>query len=311
MNPEAMSYAPDTTDAIIEIEGLTRSFGRVTALDEISLTVPRGGVFGLVGENGAGKTTLIRHILGLLRAERGSVRVFGMDPVEQPQAVLARIGYLSEDRDLPTWMRVGELMRYVRAFYPNWDDGYAGRLREALDLDPKAKLGALSRGQLAKAGLLAALAHRPDLLLLDEPSSGLDALARRDILSAVIRTAAEEGRTVLFSSHLLHEVERVADRVAMLVKGRVVFCSAMDAIKEGHHQVTVRYSGPRPDFSGLPKLLTSRGKGQDSLLIFAADAKEARALAASTGGAVMAVEGMSLEEVFLARLGKPVEWAEI
>lgn len=311
MNPEAMSYAPDATDAIIEIEGLTRSFGRVTALDDISLTVPRGGVFGLVGENGAGKTTLIRHILGLLRAERGSVRVFGMDPVAAPQAVLACIGYLSEDRDLPTWMRVGELMRYVRAFYPNWDDDYAGRLREALDLDPKAKLGALSRGQLAKAGLLAALAHRPDLLLLDEPSSGLDALARRDILSAVIRTAADEGRTVLFSSHLLHEVERVADWVAMLVKGRVVFRAPMDAVKEGHHQVTVRYSGARPDFSSLPKLLTSRGKGQDSLLIFAADAEEARALAASTGGAVMAVDGMSLEEVFLARLGKPVEWAEI
>ena len=114
---------------VVEIEGLSRRFGEKVALDDVSLTVPDGSVFGLVGENGAGKTTLIKHVLGLLRAERGSVRVFGRDPAADPVGVLARVGYLSEDADLPGWMRVEELLRYVRAFYPNWDPVYAERLR--------------------------------------------------------------------------------------------------------------------------------------------------------------------------------------
>jgi ABC-2 type transport system ATP-binding protein len=156
----------------------------------VSLTVPTGGVFGLIGANGAGKTTLIKHLLGMLRAEQGSVRVFGQDPIENPVGVLGRIGYLSEDRDLPDWMRVSELMSYTQAFFPNWDERYAEELREAFDLNPNARIKTLSRGQRARAGLLAALAHRPPLLVLDEPSSGLDPVVRRDILSAIIRTIA-------------------------------------------------------------------------------------------------------------------------
>src|SRR6266480_1489869 len=118
-------------------------------------------------------------------------------------SILSPIGYLSEENDLPGWMRVDELIRYTRAFYPKWDDAYAEELRRAFALDPAAKIKDLSRGQRARAGLLIALAHRPELLVLDEPSSGLDPIVRRDILGAVIRTIADEGRTVLFSSHLL------------------------------------------------------------------------------------------------------------
>src|SRR5262249_14500579 len=153
----------------------------------------RGVVFGLVGANGAGKTTLIRHLLGLLRPNAGSVRVFGHDPVADPPAVLARVGYLSEENDLPGWMRVGELLRYTQAFYPAWDMDHAEDLRREFGLDPKAKVGHLSKGQRARAGLVVALAHRPELLVLDEPSSGLDPVVRRDILEAVIRAIAEEG----------------------------------------------------------------------------------------------------------------------
>src|SRR5438132_1411410 len=188
-------------ESVISVSELTRRFGATTALDSVSLSLPRGAVYGLVGANGAGKTTLIRHILGLLRAESGSVRVFGVDPVADPVAVLSRIGYLSEENDLPGWMRVDELIRYTSAFYPKWDDAYAEELRRAFALDYAAKIKDLSRGQRARAGLLIALAHRPELLVLDEPSSGLDPIVRRDILGAVIRTIADEGRTVLFSSH--------------------------------------------------------------------------------------------------------------
>ena len=222
------------TESVVEVSGLTRRFGDRTALDSVSLALPRGAVYGLVGANGAGKTTLIRHLLGLLRAESGFVRVFGLDPVRDPVRVLSRVGYLSEENDLPGWMRVDELIRYTRAFYPGWDDSYAEQLRQAFALDPAAKIRTLSKGQKARAGLLVALAYRPELLVLDEPSSGLDPIVRRDILGAVIRTIADEGRTVVFSSHLLEEVEQVADHVTMISHGKIVLSAPLDAIKESH-----------------------------------------------------------------------------
>src|SRR5438105_8123634 len=221
-------------EPVIEVTELTRRFDSKTALDSVSLSMPRGAVYGLVGANGAGKTTLIIHILGLLRAQSGSVRVFGLDPVADPVGVLSRIGYLSEENDLPGWMRVEELIRYSRAFYPAWDDVYAEELRQAFALDPTAKIKNLSKGQKARAGLLIALGYRPELLLLDEPSSGLDPIVRRDILGAVIRTIADEGRTVLFSSHLLEEVEQVADHVTMINNGKIVLSAPLDEIKESH-----------------------------------------------------------------------------
>lgn len=219
---------------IIELSQLTRRFGAKTALDSVSLSLPRGAVYGLVGANGAGKTTLIRHVLGLLKAESGSVRVFGLDPVNDPAGVLSRIGYLSEENDLPGWMRIDELMRYTQAFYPGWDEGYADELRQAFALDGAARIKTLSKGQKARAGLLIALAHRPELLVLDEPSSGLDPIVRRDILGAVLRTIAHEGRTVLFSSHLLDEVEAVADHVTMIDHGKIVLSAPLEEIKSTH-----------------------------------------------------------------------------
>jgi ABC-2 type transport system ATP-binding protein len=194
-------------------------------------------VHGLVGANGAGKTTLIKHILGLLRAQSGSVRVFGLDPVADPVAVLSRIGYLSEENDLPGWMRIDELLRYTRAFYPAWDDDYAEELRHTFDLAPTAQIGKLSKGQKARAGLLVALAYRPELLVLDEPSSGLDPIVRRDILAAVLRTIADEGRTVLFSSHLLDEVEQVADHVTMIRGGHIALSAPLSSIRESHRSL--------------------------------------------------------------------------
>ena len=222
------------SEAVISVTELTRRFDSATALDSVSLSLPRGAVYGLVGANGAGKTTLIKHIMGLLRAQSGSVRVFGLDPVADPVGVLSRIGYLSEENDLPGWMRVDELIRFSRAFYPAWDDDYAEELRQSFALDPAAKIKNLSKGQKARAGLLIALSYRPDLLVLDEPSSGLDPIVRRDILGAIIRTIADEGRTVLFSSHLLEEVEQVADHVTMIDRGKIVLSGALDAIREMH-----------------------------------------------------------------------------
>src|SRR5258708_267619 len=150
---------PGPGDPVIAITGLTRRFGAKTALNDISFNVPRGVVFGLVGANGAGKTTLIKHVLGLLKAKTGTVRVFGRDPVADPEGVLGRVGYLSEDNDLPGWMRIDDLMRYTQAFYPGWDDTFAEELRQRFELNPAAKGKHLSKGQWTRAGLLAALAY--------------------------------------------------------------------------------------------------------------------------------------------------------
>ena len=289
--------------SVIEISGLTRRFEHKLALNNVSLQVPRGRVFGLVGENGAGKTTLIKHVLGLLKAESGSVRVFGFDPVAAPVAVLSRIGFLSENRDLPPWMRVDELLRYTRAFYPQWDPAFAEELRNQFGLDPSAKIRNLSRGENAKAGLLLALAFRPELLLLDEPSSGLDPLVRRDILEAIIRTVADEGRTVFFSTHLLDEVERVADDVAMMFDGQVVLKGPLDQVKENHHRLVLRFESPQPAAPKVPGVLSITGSGLEWTVICNGSRQETVAAAARLGGRVVLEETPSLDEIFVARAG--------
>jgi ABC-2 type transport system ATP-binding protein len=290
-------------DDVIEISGVTRRFGAKRALENISLAVPRGVVFGLVGANGAGKTTLIRHVLGLLKAQSGTVHVFGLDPVREPVRVLSRIGYLSEEGDLPGWMRVDELMRYMRAFYPTWDEAYAQELRRQFALDPAAKVKSLSKGQKARAGLLVALAYRPELLLLDEPSSGLDPIVRRDILGAIVRTIADEGRTVLFSSHLLDEVERISDRVAMLKDGRILFTGELDQIKQSHHKLTLRFDGEVRRPPELEGVLSWEGRGCEWAAV-ARGRLEPLLLAASVLGAeVLEHRALSLDEIFLAQVG--------
>jgi ABC-2 type transport system ATP-binding protein len=290
-------------EPVVRLFELTRSFGKTLALNRVDLEVPQGKVFGLVGANGAGKTTLIRHILGLLKAQSGMVRVVGRDPVADPPAVLSRIGYLSEENDLPGWMRVGELVRYSRAFYPSWDDAYAEELQRDFGLSPAAQVGKLSKGQRARMGLLIALAYRPDLLVLDEPSSGLDPLARRDILGAIIRTIADEGRTVLFSSHLLGEVEQVADIVTMLDRGSVVFSAEVDSLKETHRCLTLRFSEARATPPTLSGALAWQGTGQEWTAVCSGGPTELAAAAAASGARVVAERVPTLDEIFLARVG--------
>jgi len=289
-------------ETVIEVRSLCRNFGATIALNDVSLNVSRGVVFGLVGENGAGKTTFIKHLLGLFRAKSGTVRVFGLDPVKDPVGVLGRIGYLSEERDLPDWMRVQELMNYTQAFYPKWDEGFAEELRQTFELDPKEKIKNLSRGKRAQEGLLIALAHRPDLLLLDEPSSGLDPVVRRDILSAIIRTVADEGRTVFFSSHLLDEVERVADHVAMIHEGKIVLCNTLERIKENHRTVVLQFDEPRTSYPDFPGILRCKGEAKEWTLLCEGNSEDIHKAAGEIGARVIEESIPSLEDIFVARV---------
>src|SRR5688572_20665059 len=293
----------DIPAPIVAIRNLTRQFANKRALDNVSMTVPRGVVFGLVGENGAGKTTLIKHILGLLRPQSGTVRVFGLDPVADPTNVLGRIGYLSENRDLPGWMRIDELLRYTQAFYSSWDAAYAEELRSQFGLDNAARVKNLSRGETARAGLLLALAHRPALLVLDEPSSGLDPVVRRDILEAIIRTVADEGRTILFSSHLLEEVERVSDQLAMMHNGKLVLCGPLEDIKQSHRRLVIRFQTAQPRPPVLSGALSITGAGQEWTVV-CNGAGDVLQSAARLGGNVVSEHAPSLDEIFVAHASR-------
>ncbi len=288
---------------IVEIHDLVRTYGRKRALNGVNLTLEKGTVLGLVGQNGAGKTTIIKHILGLLRAESGSVRVFGKDPVADPPGVLSRIGYLSEEGDLPMWMKVEELIRYSAAFYPGWDQSYCDSLQKQFGLSSKAKLGALSKGQRARAGLLVALAFRPELLLLDEPSSGLDPVVRRDILGAIIRTIADEGRTVLFSSHLLSEVEQVSDRVVMVKDGSIILDDNLARIKQTHFKVDLLLTEARNQAPLLEGSFGWTGESRNWSGLVSGDRDQFEVSVQALGGRIVSCEGVSLEDIFVAHAG--------
>ena len=290
-------------ESVIEIQSLSRRFGTNDALSDVSLTIPRGVVFGLVGTNGAGKTTLIRHVMGLLRPQRGSVAVFGLDPVANPTGVLARVGYLSELNELPEWMRIEELIGFTRSFYPTWDDSYARSLQQLFELDSRTQIQHLSKGQRARVGLLLALAFRPELLVLDEPSSGLDPLVRRDILVAVIDTVVQDGRTVLFSSHLLDEVERVADRVAIIEGGRIVRNEPIDQLKSRYLRLVLHFDDPVAEPPPTAGLFNWQGGGCNWSAYFCGSTHEAERLCIELKAQLVEVATPSLNELFVALVG--------
>lgn len=287
----------------VQIANLCRNFGQRKALDNVSISIPNGCVFGLIGANGAGKTTLLKHILGTLYAQSGSVHVFGRDPVSDPVGVLGRIGYMSENRDIPNWMRVGDLISYTANFYPTWDKSYAAELQGTFDLDPKTRVRNLSRGQRARTCLLLAIAHRPDLLILDEPSSGLDPVVRRDILGAIIRTIADEGRTVLFSSHLLDEVERVADRIAILHQGHIEIHCELESVKTQYRRVTLQFDVEPQSPPVLQACRLISGSGREWSFAAEGELQPLRQAAAKMGAEIVEESYLSLDELFMSRIG--------
>ena len=202
--------------------GLEKRYRRVRALDGLDLELEPGRVTVLLGENGAGKSTLLRTALGVVKPERGAVVVAGHDPLRRPDEARRRVGYVPDRPDAPPWMTIAELCRFSRAHQPRWCDRTADELIDAFDVPRATRLGAMSKGQGTKAMLVLALAHDPEVLLLDEPFGGLDPLVREDVLRAVIGALRSERRTVLCATHELDVAARIADRVAIVAAGRVL-----------------------------------------------------------------------------------------
>ena len=214
----------------IETVDLTRRFRRTEAVDHLSLQVPAGSIFALIGPNGAGKTTTIKLVMNLLRPTRGAARVLGTDSRRLAPRDLQHIGYVSENQRLPDWMTPGELLDYCRPFYPTWDEDLRRSLQAQLGLTATTPLRTLSRGTRMKAALLSSLAYRPELIILDEPFTGLDPLVRDELIRALLEVSDDRTRTVLISSHDIEEVERLADWVGFIDRGRLLFAEPVSSL---------------------------------------------------------------------------------
>ena len=227
----------------IETTTLTRRFRTTEAVHDLTLKVPAGSIFALVGPNGAGKTTTLKILMNLIRPTSGSARVLGTDSRRLGVRELQRIGYVSENQDLPDWMTPDELLAYVRPFYPTWDQALCDRLRVELSLDTKTRLSRLSRGTRMKAALLSSLAYRPELLVLDEPFTGLDPLVRDELIRALLELPGEGPFTCLISSHDIDEVERLADWVGFISGGRLMFAEPVATLLARFRLVEVTGDG--------------------------------------------------------------------
>jgi ABC-2 type transport system ATP-binding protein len=236
----------------VATQGLVKRFGRETALDHVNLQVPEGAVYVLVGPNGAGKSTTFKVLMDLVRASGGSARVFGLDPRAHGPGVRAQIGYVPERHDWGYgWMRVGRMLEHHATFYPSWDREYALRLARVFDLRLDRKLGTLSKGQGRRVHLTMALAHRPRLLVLDEPTDGLDPVMLDETLGFLAEHIAETPTTVLISTHQVNDVDRLADHVGAMRDGRLVLQVARDTL----HRMLRRYRAEVPDgWTGAPGL---------------------------------------------------------
>jgi ABC-2 type transport system ATP-binding protein len=220
------------SEPAIEIHRLVKSYGSKSVLTDLDLSIEQGSVVGLLGINGAGKTTLIKCALGLIRPQAGFIRLLGEDAWDLSAVAKARIGYVPQSIRFYTWMKARHLIDYTAAFYPNWDHGLVADLIKDWAIPANDRIVTLSAGQLQKLGILLAIGHNPDLLILDEPAASLDPLARRQFLQMLIDLAEPGCRTVLFSTHITSDLERVADQVAILKSGTIIWRGLLDDLKE-------------------------------------------------------------------------------
>ncbi len=278
---------------------LTKFYGARCVVDSLDLLVPQGCVYGLLGRNGAGKSTTIKMLMGMVQPDFGAIDVLGHAVDAMPASVRTRIAYIAEGHPLYNWMTVGEAARFAAAFYPRWNQRLLDQILDHFELSPRAKLRRLSNGQRAQASLALAVAPEPELLVLDDPTLGLDTVVRRDFLESLIQIIQRQGRTILFSSHILGDVERVADRIGVMVDGVLRVDCPTDHFRESIKRVVLEFRGAPPDWPGGGRTVSWRHVGPTLELVTVGFDDEQRALAESLEPAAIDVFDLNLEDAFI------------
>lgn len=289
--------------SVVELTRVSRRFGNVRAVDDLSLTLRPGECFGLLGRNGAGKSTTLRLIAGLLHADAGTVRIFGRDPLREPETAKFRMGYLAEDQAFPGVLRANDLFKFFAACHPTWEWDFAESIVDRFQIPVHRPLKELSKGQQRQAALVCAVAHRPRLLVLDEPGGGLDPVVRRSFLEEVIGLLSNEETTVIFSSHHLQEVERLARRIGIMDRGRLVLNEDLDRVREGSCRVLAEIDEENGDLirERLAGCVSARRRDDAWILTMRCTADEAKQrVASAVGGRCRDVQPVSLEDLFIS-----------
>ena len=291
------------TDLGIETTNLTKKYSRQLAVDRFDMRVPSGSIYGLLGRNGAGKTTTIKMLLGLLPITSGSATVLHHDSQRESIKIKAEVGYVPEIQKMYDWMTIAEIVDFTSVFYPTWNKDEAERLLNQFRLDRNKKIGELSRGMTAQVSLVLALAYEPKLLILDDPTSGLDPIVRKDFLSSISELAQKEGRTIFFSSHILGDIERICDWVGIVSHGRMRKEARVDDLKSSVKKIIVKFEEVPPE-TALPGVINQ--ERNNSTYSFTVENYSDETLSVLKKYRTRSVEvvDLNLEEIFVEYLGK-------
>lgn len=293
------------TESVVQVCGVTKRFKDKTVLDQLDFTLQRGSVTGLLGKNGAGKTTLLKCILGLQTAQVGAITVLGEDSRTLSGAAKARLAYVPQEVSLYPWMRVRQLVAYTAAFYPRWNSTLIDKLMTEWEINAEDKVGPLSTGQLQKLGILLAMGHEPELLILDEPVASLDPAARRQFLATLLEIALTGDRTVLFSTHITSDLERAADRVAILKNGQINYADELATLKDSVKRLRINApSGLPSNLRSLPGMLKCEANGKTAVFSMRGYQWDLPERLARDWSAEVSVEDLNLEEIFLELHGE-------
>lgn len=290
------------SDFVIETSGLRKSFRGQTALNGLDLRVPAGSIFGFLGRNGAGKTTTIKLLMGMLRADGGSINIFGTPIINEAAATKVResIGFVAEDKELYPYMTVEQIIRFTRPFFPGWRSDLEQRYLEAFELPPGRKIPDLSKGMRSKLMLLLAIARGAKLLILDEPTDGLDPAALEEVLRELVTVSATEGITIFFSSHQLAEVEQIADHVAIVDHGKVVVGDALDDLKARYRRLHIVFeNAPGAPVNWGDGAERVRQEGRSVSILASRNVEELIGQARAIPGASVEQFPVGLKEIFM------------
>ena len=284
---------------IVQIRGLSKHFRQVQALDGVDLDIHRGTIIGLLGANGAGKSTLLRHIIGLYLPDSGQCLTFGREAGKLAPAELARIGYVHQEGELLDWMTVKQLIRYVSTYYPNWNSDLEQRYVADYELPLAARVGSLSPGQRQRLAILLAIGFEPELLILDEPAAALDPLARAQFLDLLLQFIQEQKRTIIISSHILSDVEKVIDRAVIMKAGRIITDASFDDLREKYTRVRLMsLAGSLPEHLHFANVLECRRNQTQATLTVQDLSPEQIEAAARTINCQADIQPLPLEDIY-------------